>query len=99
MRSKLRICTLTVLSGIFISCPSGSWSQDHYAFAATRTKDIPVATIQNDKQTLLSALKELNKAKGVYFLYSDETIGTKLVGPLKDVKDDIEKILGQLLEG
>lgn len=50
------------------------------------------------KQPLFKVLKELNKTKGVYFLFSDESLGDKLVNPAKKDNIDIEKILNQVLE-
>ena len=43
-------------------------------------------------------MKDLNRQKGVYFLYSDENIGNKLVTPVTDVKQHIEKILDDVLD-
>jgi TonB-linked SusC/RagA family outer membrane protein len=73
-----------------------------YAFAGNRTfvngdRRFSGQT-QNEKQALLTVLKELNKEKGVYFLYSEENIGQKLVNPVRDVKADIEKILSDILQ-
>lgn len=51
----------------------------------------------NEKQTLISVLKDLNKQKGVYFLFSDEGLGTKAVNPIKDPQATVEKILDDVL--
>jgi TonB-linked SusC/RagA family outer membrane protein len=52
----------------------------------------------NDKQTLITVLKELNRQKGVYFLFSEESLGSKIVNPVKDPQVAIEKILDAVLE-
>lgn len=83
---------------LLISLPATA----QYAFAGNRTF-VPAdhgnpGQTQNDKQTLFTVLKELNKEKGVYFLYSEQNIGQKMVNPVRDVRADIEKILGDILE-
>jgi TonB-linked SusC/RagA family outer membrane protein len=52
----------------------------------------------NDKQTLITVLKTLNRQKGVFFLYSEGTISQKLVNPVKNIQEDIEKILQDVLK-
>lgn len=51
----------------------------------------------NDKQTLIAVLKNLNRQKGVYFLFSDEALGSKTVNPVKDPGAPVEKILDDVL--
>jgi TonB-linked SusC/RagA family outer membrane protein len=48
--------------------------------------------------TLITVLRELNKKKGVYFLFSEESLGAKQVNPVKDSKETIEKILDAVLD-
>jgi TonB-linked SusC/RagA family outer membrane protein len=48
---------------------------------------------------LLQALKELNRKRGVYFLYTDKTIGERMVADIAHPKADLEKILDELLAG
>jgi TonB-linked SusC/RagA family outer membrane protein len=52
----------------------------------------------NDKQTLIVVLRELNRTKGVYFLYSEQELGNKMVNPARDMKPDVEKILDDVLK-
>lgn len=80
--------------------PILSIAQQQYAFSAQKNfhGSSDVSNQQNDKQTLLSVLKDLNKAKGVFFLFTDENIGSKLVTPVKNTTGDIEKILNDLLD-
>lgn len=80
-------------------------AQDVYAYANGRQK---APRQQGDtnrkpedsslKQPLFKVLKDLNKTKGVYFLFSDESLGDRLVNPAKKDNIDIEKILNQVLE-
>lgn len=48
---------------------------------------------------LLTALKELNRKRGVYFLYTDKSIGERMVSDIVHPKADVERILTELLEG
>ncbi|MBC7902444.1 MAG: SusC/RagA family TonB-linked outer membrane protein [Gemmatimonadaceae bacterium] len=50
-----------------------------------------------EKQALITVLNDLNKTKGVYFLFSDQTLGNKMVYPVKDQNLEIEKILEAVL--
>jgi len=54
---------------------------------------------QEKKQVLMDALKELNKVKGVYFLFSDQSTGEHQVNVISNYKKDIEKILDDILKG
>ena len=53
---------------------------------------------QPEKQTLFTVLKELNNKKGVYFLFSEEDMGSMLVEPVKDIQAKVDKILDDLLK-
>jgi TonB-linked SusC/RagA family outer membrane protein len=48
---------------------------------------------------LLQALKELNRKRGVYFLYTDKTIGETMVPDIAHPKAELEIILSELLAG
>ena len=52
----------------------------------------------NTKNTLYNVLKDLNKQKGVYFLFSDASLGSRPVNPVANSNADIEKILDQVLK-
>ena len=52
----------------------------------------------NSKNTLFNVLKDLNKQKGVYFLFSDPSLGSKPVNAVTNSNVDIEKILDQVLK-
>ncbi|HEY0679443.1 MAG TPA: SusC/RagA family TonB-linked outer membrane protein [Chitinophagaceae bacterium] len=50
------------------------------------------------KQTLFNVLKDLNRQKGVYFLFSDPSIGSRQVNAVDNSNAAIEKILEQVLK-
>lgn len=52
----------------------------------------------NGKQTLISVLKDLNKQKGVFFLYAEESMSQRLVNRVKNMQGDIERILEDVLK-
>ncbi|MBA4167081.1 MAG: TonB-dependent receptor plug domain-containing protein, partial [Chitinophagaceae bacterium] len=74
-------------------------AQNQYAFSAKHTYYTPKksSTAQKDKLTLQSVLQDLNRIKGVFFLYTQECIGNKMVNPVEDLKEDIETILDNIL--
>jgi len=78
-----------------------AYAQQDYSFASNRNgsgKRHYSAPQQEKKQVLMDALRELNKTKGVYFLYSDQAIGSQQVNVVTDYKKDIEKILTEILK-
>ena len=97
MRNILRFQLLVYLMVVLL--PAKSNSQQQYAYSPNKIyNNQSNFSSGQDKQTLLSVLKELNKTKGVYFLFSEESIGNKLVIPIKNSDDNVEKILDDLLE-
>ena len=52
----------------------------------------------SEKQTLFNVLKNLNKQKGVYFLFSDPSLGDKPVNAVADMQAAIDRILDQVLK-
>lgn len=79
-------------------------AQDTYAFSGqkeqkqSRQKPAEKRSEDDEKQTLFQVLKELNRTRGVYFLFSDQALGEKLVNPVKNDQDDVEKILKKVLD-
>lgn len=93
--SLLTTCLLGSLASIQAN------AQQDYSYANTNlsaTKNYN-AYRQEKKQVLMDALKELNKIKGVYFLFSDQSIGHQQVNIITNFKKDIEKILDDILKG
>ncbi|MGE5106097.1 MAG: SusC/RagA family TonB-linked outer membrane protein, partial [Sphingobacteriales bacterium] len=82
-----------------------AFSQNGYVYATVH-KSIPNQQKTDsdkmpekaDKQTLSAVLKELNRSKGIFFLYSDHALGNKIVNPANDKEANIEKILDQVLK-
>ena len=52
----------------------------------------------NGKQTLISVLKELNRLKGVYFLYSEESMSQRPVNRVRNLDVEVERILEEVLK-
>ncbi|MBC7946822.1 MAG: SusC/RagA family TonB-linked outer membrane protein [Chitinophagaceae bacterium] len=88
------------LVGAHLLCALHVSAQDGYVKTSkTKSRSSVVATgDSNDKQTLITVLKELNRKKGVYFLFSEENLGAKTVNAVKDPQAAIEKILDAVLE-
>lgn len=80
-----------------------SSAQSGMVFAASSTtKTLPQYQQRpegsNEKKTLFNVLKELNKKKGTYFLFSEQSLGNKLVNNVKDQAAPVEKILDEILK-
>jgi hypothetical protein len=95
---SLRSCML----GTLLICSIGSPAQNGIAYGDTKGKT-PAwsnnrAEDTNDQKTLFTVLKELNKKRGVYFLFSEEGLSQKLVNPVIDDAQSIEKILDAVLK-
>ncbi|MEX6686980.1 SusC/RagA family TonB-linked outer membrane protein [Danxiaibacter flavus] len=52
-----------------------------------------------EKLSVLQVLNQLNKTKGVYFLVADKSLQNIKVFPVKNMQDDAESILTELLKG
>ncbi len=71
-------------------------NKNPYATQASTSYD--KAGEDTQKQKLFTVLKELNREKGVYFLFSDQDLATKLVNPVEEKQASIVKILDQVLK-
>ena len=102
MSSQKRILGCLTAGLLFFSPVS---SQNGYVFRDGKTKaSVKTAAVLQkdtnaDRQTLFNVLKELNKTKGVYFLFSDQFLGDRLVNKVSDTKKGIENILEEVLKG
>lgn len=103
-RLKRLTCALLALT---LLCTQVVQSQSGYATASNGKKKGLAGLFNQDdqqnqpaasKQTLFNVLKDLNKQKGVYFLFSDPALGSKQVNPVSNANADIEKILDQVLK-
>ncbi|HEV7622371.1 MAG TPA: hypothetical protein VGO09_11580, partial [Flavisolibacter sp.] len=92
---KLAGCLACLQSAFILQ----GYAQNQYVYSgvSAKTNHNFSAGGEISKKTLLSVLKELNRDKGVYFLYSEETVGNKMVNPVPKNSTDIEKILAEVL--
>lgn len=78
-------------------------AQNSYSYVRSNTDAYRKShglTIQDtnvEKAKLFTVLKELNKQKGVYFLFSEQSLANQMVNPLGDTKEATEKILDEVL--
>jgi TonB-linked SusC/RagA family outer membrane protein len=98
---KLALCVVLLQ----LSASFASNAQNNYSYASINSKaQKQKGFLSNDqsspqeKQTLYVVLKELNRVKGIYFLFSDQRMGNILVTANKDFEGDIEKILSGILK-
>jgi TonB-linked SusC/RagA family outer membrane protein len=99
------------LQGLFVAGQllffTASYSQNMYAYAKSNNGNKYEAGVisadtdqkRNGKQSLFSVLKELNRKKGIYFMFSEPALANTQVTELKNTKNDIEKILDEVLNG
>jgi TonB-linked SusC/RagA family outer membrane protein len=81
----------------------GVKSQSVYAYngphkTVSRTEKMSLDESPEQKQKLFSVLKQLNESKGVYFLFSEQSLGEKMVNPMGGTTVSIEKMLNQILK-
>jgi TonB-linked SusC/RagA family outer membrane protein len=95
------ICAVVAVTLLWTQCV---YAQSGYAYNAKK-KGIFGLFGQSDnpnqaagKQTLFNVLKNLNKQRGVYFLFSDPSLGDKPVNAVADMQAGIDKILDQVLK-
>jgi TonB-linked SusC/RagA family outer membrane protein len=88
------------LIGASLLFPSMGYSQNSYAYAANKAKHEQTTNQQDqEKQTnLFNVLKELNKIKGVYFLFAEESMAHVQVNAVNDLNRPVEKILADVLQ-
>jgi TonB-linked SusC/RagA family outer membrane protein len=92
--TKLLVC----LFGSQLLVAISGYSQDVYAYSSNHTQKLnPQQQKDTEKQTLFNVLKDLNKTKGVYFLFSEKDMAGIQVNPVKDKQVPVEKILEDVL--
>lgn len=83
-------------------CPQRLSAQDGLEYASAKKKMPGYQSRQtedtNDRRTLFAVLKELNKNKGTYFLFSEEGLSQTMVNPVMNPAEAIEKILDAVLK-
>jgi hypothetical protein len=92
---RLIFCALA----LGICSTTSAVAQNVFAYASQKTPAYNSGTdAGNQKQELINVLKELNKQKGVYFLFSDQSFGSTLVNPVSLSKLTVEQILNDVLK-
>jgi len=84
--------TLVIAQDLYTFASSNNVVKTHFKSATYSDSDI-----KEQKQTLQSALMDLNKKKGVYFLLPDQSLGKVLVNPVVDFSIKTEQILLNML--
>lgn len=96
--TRLVIC----LAGGQVLLNFSGYSQNTYAYSSNKTHSINKNADQQDKngnkQSLFNVLKELNRTKGVYFLFSEKNLATVQVNVVKNPEAPVEKVLDEILE-
>lgn len=92
---------LLFLTGLQIMIVISGYSQNTFAYTADRhagdEQEQPGNRVQKKQQTLFSTLKELNKIKGVYFLFSENDMASFPVNAVEDWRESTERILDKIL--
>ena len=102
-QSKVKLLLLVLLPMCFSVGISQAYSQNYYALN-TKVVNRPAEKMnlqtdeKNEKNKLINVLKELNKFKGVYFMFSNQALSTKIVNPVTDMQEDVEVILEKMLK-
>jgi TonB-linked SusC/RagA family outer membrane protein len=103
-KTNCNLRSLGLLLGLQVAFSAAAFAQSSYAYAPktvkvagqkANDKDQPEAGLQ--KQTLFNVLKELNRTRGIYFLFSDQSLGTKIVNALPEGNNSVERTLQQVL--
>lgn len=99
---KISLLLLCFTGMAFTVNISKSYAQVDYAYSDTQGANhhnlkISEKKESNSKNKLLSELKELNKTKGVFFMFSNKNIGNKLVNHIDDMTSSVEFILDKIL--
>jgi len=100
-KAKTIRCMQALLTCILAFCITAVQAQSGYAYAGARSKTFLPHNKDGDnaqKQKLIAVLKQLNETKGVYFLFSEQSLGNKMVNSIETSGDDVEKILSQVLK-
>ena len=99
-KSFLRPIVCLIIGQLLLA--AGGYSQNSFAYSVNKfgkEKGSEQRKEKTGRQTsLFNVLKELNKARGVYFLFSEETMAQVQVYAVNDLQGSIEKILNELLE-
>ncbi|HVT86457.1 MAG TPA: carboxypeptidase-like regulatory domain-containing protein, partial [Chitinophagaceae bacterium] len=96
-----KLLQLMVIAALL--CTSAGWAsaQNSYTFVPQKVKHkssddgYPQPDTRSDK--LVNVLKDLNKTKGVYFMFSSH-LGEKVVNKVNDLSENVEALLEKILK-
>lgn len=103
----MRISKITMLQCMVITflCigTSRAGAQNSYSYTNLQVKSKSSRTYlqtdeKNEKYKLINVLKDLNKIKGVYFMFSSQTVGDKIVNRVDDMSENVEVLLDKILK-
>ncbi|MDB5200163.1 MAG: TonB-dependent receptor plug [Chitinophagaceae bacterium] len=103
---KLTLLLLCLISTFLCIDMAKAYAQNTYSYntgiakhANFKKPDLYLQTNEkNEKSKLINVLKELNKVKGVYFMFSNQSLNNKIVNPVDDMNEDVEVILDKMLK-
>ncbi len=94
--------SLCLLSSFLWIGASRAYAQNDYAYntgyAGNNQIRKRTATADPQKNKLIDVLKNLNKVKGVYFMFSNQALGSKLVNTVTELNESTEIILDKILK-
>src|SRR5687767_5738411 len=99
-RKYLQICRFLPAATLLLSVTLQAQQDVSFASNNGRANKRQFSAPQdtNGKQTLISVLKELNRLKGVFFLYSEESMSQRPVNRVKNLDIEVERILEEVLK-
>ena len=91
-----------MIIGFFSIITTEAFAQNSYSFNTEHQnkntfKSFSQSDDKNVKAQLVTELKKLNKDKGVYFMFSNQSLNNKIVNKVDDMKGNIENILDKML--
>ncbi|MEP6711773.1 MAG: SusC/RagA family TonB-linked outer membrane protein [Ferruginibacter sp.] len=94
----LFLVTLPVFFSISLSQAQNIYAVNTKPVARYAVTGSVQADDKAEKNKLINVLKELNRIKGVYFMFSNHTLSTVTVNPVTDMLLDVETILSQMFK-
>src|SRR5664279_3328405 len=99
MRISKIIMLLQFIAVAFLCIGTGrAHAQNNYSYVSQQLKNKSSrvylqAEDKNEKTKLINVLKDLNKIKGVYFMFSSQLVGDKIVNKVDDMNENVEVLL------
>ncbi|MEP6928261.1 MAG: SusC/RagA family TonB-linked outer membrane protein [Ginsengibacter sp.] len=103
---KITILLLCLIVTFLCTDIGRAYAQNNYSYNTDNAKNISTKKsgfylqedAKNEKSKLINVLKELNKVKGVYFMFSNQSLGNKVVNIVDDMSEEVELILDKILK-